>query len=89
MAKKPFKTNFWLHRSWGTCSSTAAAPLPPSIALGEHVVSAPSATPKLPIYINKAVIRAKTTCQHLKTSDRSAPGAGTRRLAPAQRGDST
>lgn len=53
----------------------------------EQLVSAPSATPKQPIYINKALIRAKTTCQHLKTSDRSALGAGTRRLARARRGD--
>lgn len=75
---------FWLHQSWRTCktcnSITTALP-PPLID--------PSATPKQTIYINKAFVRAKTTCQHLKTSDRSTPGAGTRRLAQAQRGDST
>ena len=90
--KKTFKTNFWLHRSWRTCetcNSITAAPPPPSIALGEQVVSAPLATPKQPIYINKALIRAETTCQHLKTNDRLAPGAGTSRLARAQRGDGT
>lgn len=41
---------------------------------------------KQPIYINKALIRAKATCQHLKTSDRSALGTRTRRLARAQGG---
>lgn len=90
--KKPFKTNFWLHQSWKTCrtcNSITTAPPPPAIAPGQQDISSPSATPKQPIYINKALIRAKTTCQHLKTSDRSARGAGTRHLARAQRGAGT